>query len=176
MTWVLTWFNLKSCREAVTWVLFLVSPSFPARKRTDPSWSWRPAPPPPFRPWPRPTRPRSRSSFLWDWCLLLVVNRKGSLSAFGRNFRFRLAQKHFGRISLSAEKALTAEMLYFGRNTAISTEILLLFRPKEDTFGRNSPISAVSAFGRNWGFWIALFRFRPKLFRLTTIYFTMGIL
>ena len=63
-------------------------------------------------------------------------------------------------------------MLNFGRNTAISAEILLLFRPKEDTFGRNKPISAVSAFGRNWGFWIALFRFRPKLFRLATTHLT----
>ena len=73
---------------------------------------------------------------------MLVVNRKGSLSAFGRNFWFRLAQKHFGRISLSAKRALTAEMLNFGRNTAISAEILLLFRQKETTFGRKKALSA----------------------------------
>ena len=79
----------------------------------------------------------------------LVVNRKGSLSAFGRNFRFQLAQKHFSRISLSAERALAAEMLNFGRNITALLAERNLFRPKEGPFGRNSPISAVSAFGRN---------------------------
>ena len=66
--------------------------------------------------------------------LQVVVNRKGSLSAFDQNFLFQFVPKHFSRISLSAERALTAEMLNFGRNTAISAEKLLLFRQKETTF------------------------------------------
>ena len=79
-----------------------------------------------------------------------MVNRKGSLSAFGRNFRFQLAQKHFSRISLSAERALTAKMLNFGRNTAISAEILLLFRPKEGPFGRKKTLSAETVLFRQF--------------------------
>ena len=63
---------------------------------------------------------------------LVVVNRKGSLSAFGRNFRFQLLPKHFGRISLSAERALTAEMLNFGQKRVISAEMW--------SFGRNNLI------------------------------------
>ena len=51
-------------------------------------------------------------------------------------------QKHFSRISLSAKRALTAEMLNFGQNTAILAEILLLFWQKETTFGRKKALSA----------------------------------
>ena len=82
--------------------------------------------------------------------LELVVNRKGSLSAFGRNFRFWLVSKHFGRISLSAERALTAKMLNFGRNTAILAEISLLFRQKETTFGRKMALSAETVLFRQF--------------------------
>ena len=69
------------------------------------------------------------------WQNALVVNRKGSLSAFGRNFLFRLVPKHFGRISLLAERALTAEMLNFGGNAQ--------FRPKYYcSLDRKKPLSA----------------------------------
>ena len=99
-----------------------------------------------------------------------MVNRRGSLSAFGRNSRFRLVPKHFGRISLLAERALTAEML----NTAISAEILMLFRQKETTFGRKKALSAETVLfwqlqlsAKINDFWLPSW-FRPKLFRLTT--------
>ena len=55
----------------------------------------------------------------------------GRKTSYGRNAQFR------------------PKYCYFGRNiTALSAE-RGPFRPKEDTFGRNSPLSAVSAFGLN---------------------------
>ena len=82
-----------------------------------------------------------------------MVNLKGSLSVFGRNFRFRLVPKHFGRISLSAKRALAAEMLNFGQNTAILAKMLLLFRQKETTFGRKKALLSETVLFRQ--FWLS---------------------
>ena len=71
---------------------------------------------------------------------VLEINRKSSISAFGRKFRFRLAQEHSGKISLPAGRAIPAgsvipagtaipagrvipaEMLNFGRNDVLLAE------------------------------------------------------
>ena len=74
--------------------------------------------------------------------LHVEINRKSSISAYGRKFRFRLAQEHSGKISLPAGsvipagtaipagRVIPAEMLNFGRN-----DVLLA---KKGSFGGKS--------------------------------------
>ena len=77
--------------------------------------------------------------------LVLVGDRKGSISAFGRNFRFRLMPKHFGKISLSAERTFSAEMTHFCRNWGINGAGS---NRNRGNFGRNNPLSAeIPSFG-----------------------------
>ena len=77
--------------------------------------------------------------------LKLVGDRKGSISAFGRNFRFRLMPKHFGKISLSAERTFSAEMTHFCRNWGINGAGS---NRNRGNFGRNNPLSAeIPSFG-----------------------------
>ena len=58
-------------------------------------------------------------------------------------------QKHFGRISILAERALTAEMLNFARNTAVSAE-RGPFQPKEGPFGRKKTLLAKTVLFRQF--------------------------
>ena len=76
---------------------------------------------------------------------VLVGDRKRSISAFGRNFRFRLMPKHFGKISLSAERTFSAEMTHFCRNWGINGAGS---NRNRGNFGRNNPLSAeIPSFG-----------------------------
>ena len=88
--------------------------------------------------------------------LKVVVDRKGSLSAFARNFRFRYVPKHFGKNWPFCRNGRNA----FFRFLSALTVLLRL----------------VSAFGRNYSFLNELFQFRPKLFRSTTTWDNLSTL
>ena len=76
---------------------------------------------------------------------------------FSRNTPFRPKLALFRPKLVSFSKKFS---IYFSRKTS--------FRPKLPSFGRNSLFWFLPAFGRNCRFQNPLFRFRPKLFRLTT--------
>ena len=99
-----------------------------------------------------------------------MVDRMGSLSGFGQNFRFGTCRNILAKIDLLAETAILAEITYFSRNNLLfgtfrhnfRAEISLLraeidlFWPKEGYFGRNAFFRFLSALS-------VIFGFRPKL-------------
>ena len=88
-------------------------------------------------------------------CSRVVVNRKGIISAFGRNFWFRLVQKHFGNILPFGRKKILAERDHFGWNyLSFGRNILLLASNLSEYFGRKTsfrPKLALSAEIRSFG-------------------------
>ena len=135
---------------------------------------------------------RKVANFCYSEDANLVVDRKGSLSAFwpkesdsktAETFRPKMIFRPKGHFQ--QKWYIYIIMVYNGRNSffrqnfgMISANFFterMIFLPKLPYFGRNMILSAsfgpfgyfrfVSAFGRNSSFQNALFRFRPKLLR-----------